>query len=290
MKAMFNEAHRSFSSVMPPVTRFLFYAVAIGFVATNALVLAGRLLVPGLSPYIDKIYLLSPQEVVYGGGVWQLFTYPFHNGVIDLWSIIGTAFNLLILFQFGSMIESHMSSRRYAWFAFLVLFGGGVVFVAYSLIMPYFGIGYPVVYDANGCPTGYAFPKLHYSGITPFIVSLFVAALRWYPRMEISVWGVPMQMRMLVFLLAILWGLNVLKPVTTSGLGVGLAPVVPEITAIILTFLLARYGAVLDFLAGIGRGGRRRKSAKVVRMNMGHPGRHTDPDDLYDDPHWKLDQ
>ena len=99
-----------------------------------------------------------------------------------------------------------------------------------------------------------------------------------------------MQMRMLVFLLAILWGLNVLKPVTTSGLAMGLAPVVPEITAIILTFLLARYGAVLDFLAGIGRGGRHRKSAKVVRMNMGHPGRHTDPDDLYDDPHWKLDQ
>ncbi|MCC6548307.1 rhomboid family intramembrane serine protease [Candidatus Sumerlaeota bacterium] len=267
MKAMFRDAHQSFSSAMPPMTRFLFYATAIGFIATNLLVILTQRN-PALAAIVDRIIHLSPVQAIYQGNVWQLLTYPLNNGGLGMIPIIGLLFTLLIIYQIGSLIESRMSSRRFGWFAVIVVLATGLFYAAYNLLL------------------GQSVP---YLGSSPIIAALLTAALIWFPRMEINFWGIPMQLRMLIFVFAILLGLDTLRGVTTQGLLRGIIYTLPSYLAIATAYVLIRFRGVLDWFEGFGGGGRRR-SAKVVRMNMGHPGRHTDADDLYDDPHWKLDQ
>lgn len=113
----------------PPFTRAIKILIAIN-TAVFLLQLILRLTGYGAaSDQITEAFGLSPYYVVHGR-IYQLLTYAFlHAGFFHLF------FNMLMLWMFGSMLETHWGSRRFWEFYFFGVLGAGIstVVLAYTV-------------------------------------------------------------------------------------------------------------------------------------------------------------
>ncbi len=113
----------------PPFTGAIKILVAINTAVFLLLLLLG---ITGHSSAVDGVletFALDPHHVVHGR-IWELFTYAFiHLGFFHL------LFNMLMLWMFGSMLQSHWGSRQFWEFYLFGFFGAGLasVTVAFTL-------------------------------------------------------------------------------------------------------------------------------------------------------------
>jgi len=66
-----------------------------------------------------------------------------------------------------------------------------------------------------------------------------------------------------------------------------------HVAGIVAGAIMLKYPQILSYFASLRVPFFQKKGPKVAyrnTANMGHPGRHSDPDDRYNDPHWYLDQ
>ncbi|MBN1165291.1 MAG: rhomboid family intramembrane serine protease [Candidatus Krumholzibacteriota bacterium] len=121
----------------------------------------------------NQIFALYPRLVITRGYIWQLVTYMFlHGGLFHL------AFNMLIIWMFGSALEQVWGERRFLQFYIICGIGGAV----FSFIFSFNN----AVIGASGAGYG---------------ILLAYAVL--FPYNQIYVWGIiPMRARTLVMILA----------------------------------------------------------------------------------------
>src|SRR5690606_2269161 len=113
------------------------------------------------------------------------------------------------------------------------------------------------------------------------------AAVIWFPHTRVYVWFLlPVPLR----LLALIFGIFMALSIFSGGLSAGGVSQIAHLSGIAAGILLIKFPRTLNFLDDVQIPGTRRRPKRVKRVSMGHPGRHTDPDDRYDDPHWRLDQ
>jgi len=102
----------------------------------------------------------------------------------------------------------------------------------------------------------------------------------------------PVPLRVLAAFFGVIWILSTLAAWQAYGpLGTGTSELA-HIAGVVMGVLLIRNPGILDWWEDKRIPFIMRRQPRMVRRSgsMGHPGRHSDPDDLYDDPHWKLDQ
>jgi len=266
MKKRFRELDQFLAEYMPTVTRKMFLVCLVVFVVLTVLRLVG-MAVPLVGEVATRAFILRPDQVLFQGHVWQLVTCVFaHTNVLHLF------FNLLGLFFFGPMVEHAIGSRRFAWMALLCGVAGALAHVIVFMIARMPGVG-----------------LLGFSGALYGIITFAVIL---FPRAEILFWFIPMQLRVFaLFMGLLLLGLLVADAgmLAQGGMGSGVSNLA-HAAGVLMAIMLWKAPGVLDYLQQFVMPVFLRKKAKVVKLGMGHPGRHTDPDDRYDDPHWRLDQ
>ncbi|MEX2180524.1 MAG: rhomboid family intramembrane serine protease [Gemmatimonadaceae bacterium] len=140
----------------PWVTRLL--AANVGMFALQAIL-----------PLVNELFVFIPRLVLYRP--WTVVTYMFlHGGFTHL------LFNMLVLFFFGSRVESRLGSRR-----FLILyFLSGITGAIASLIFT---------------------PNAGVIGASAGMYGVMMAFAMFWPRERIYIWGVlPIEARVLVIL------------------------------------------------------------------------------------------
>lgn len=113
----------------PPFTRAVKVLIAINTAVFLLQLILGVTGYGSASRQITEAFGLSAYYVVHGR-IYQLLTYAFlHAGFFHLF------FNMLMLWMFGSMLESHLGSRQFWEFYFFGVFGAGVssVVLAYTV-------------------------------------------------------------------------------------------------------------------------------------------------------------
>src|SRR5258708_9683922 len=81
---------------------------------------------PNAAVGIINIFGLAPILVAHGY-VWQVVTYSFlHSGLFHV------LFNMLSLWMFGSLLESHWGTRQFLEFYFLCVLGAALVTIGIS--------------------------------------------------------------------------------------------------------------------------------------------------------------
>jgi len=91
-------------------------------------------------------FALVPVEVVFGGRIWELFTYLFlHGGITHL------LFNMLALWMFGMDLERDWGTRRFLRYYFLCGISAGLTVVAAGLLL---GDAYARTIGASGAIYG----------------------------------------------------------------------------------------------------------------------------------------
>jgi len=128
----------------------------------------------GRSPFTDWLALDVPDLL--HGQVWRLLTYAFLHDPDNLWHI---AFNMLLLWWFGTELEDKYGPREFITFYLLGAVAGGVGFSAGYLTH----LNGPGCYGASGAVTAimvlyaFHFPSrvLYLLGILPMPVWAFVA-------------------------------------------------------------------------------------------------------------------
>lgn len=257
MKEFLRETNDFFAGYMAPVTRKIFYANVLVFLFMFLVfLLAGNSFLTSL---VDRIFILRPSQAVFQGHIWQFFTYMFAHG--DAFHLL---MNMLVLFFFGSLVENQLGSQRFFWFVILSGFAGAVAHTVYFLIAgaPQMGL-------------------LGFSGAT---FAILMAAAIWFPRTKVLfMFLIPVPLRLLVAIIGFFTFVGLLG---ASGNGVSH---LAHAAGFLMGFFFVKLPFTLNFFARLRFPWQRRR-ARVVPLSMGHPGRHSDPDDRYDDPHWRLDQ
>lgn len=168
----------------PPFTRAIKTLIAIN----AGIYFLGLILVAlgqgSLARAIFTPFVLRSQDVVHGH-IYQLLTYGFlHAGFFHLF------FNMLMLWMFGSMLETAWGSRRFMeFFLFGVLGAGlGTVVLAYTLG--------PIIHLAPGTPT---------LGSSGGIYAIFMATAMLFGDQEVFMFPFPFAIRLkyLVGILAV---------------------------------------------------------------------------------------
>jgi membrane associated rhomboid family serine protease len=132
---------------IPPVTKALLWAIAIGFMlqqfAEEFFLIHFALWPWGDFPIGQSIDGLP---VSVGFQPWQLVTYGFlHGGMGHLF------FNGLALFQFGTRVENTFGSRRFATFFIVCVIGAGLCQLAVDAVMINSGKGpFPTIGASGG--------------------------------------------------------------------------------------------------------------------------------------------
>lgn len=260
MKEFLRETDQFFREYLPDVTRKTFYWLTLTYLITFPLAL--------FAPAIfDRLFVLTPSQAVLQGHVWQFGTFLLaHANTIHLLS------NVLALVFLGPLIENHMDDgRRFWWFLVLSGFAGGILHTAAALALGAGDIGLV--------------------GFSGAIFALIVAALLWFPRITVYVFFIlPVPLRVLCAFAGVLYGLVVLHDISKLGILGGSVSHLAHLVGLAMGWLLVRYPAILDRLESVQIPFLQRGRPRMVRLGMGHPGRHSDPDDRYNDPHWRLDQ
>jgi membrane associated rhomboid family serine protease len=101
---------------LPPVTRVTLLLAAAGYLAT--------LIWPVFGTWVG----VAPSAVVGGLQLWRLVTYPL--GIVGIFNVL---FDLLLLWQFGSELESGWGPGRYAAFLLACTLVAGTVGVLATL-------------------------------------------------------------------------------------------------------------------------------------------------------------
>lgn len=265
MNTFLRETNDFFSQYMPPVTRRFFYVISVCFLVFLTMTVLGSGGIIG--NLADRIFVLRPMEAVGQFHIWQFATYMFaHAGFLHFF------LNILVLFFFGRLIEDYLGERRFFWFIMLSGITGGVLhtILCYTFNTPQIGL-------------------LGFSGA---IYGLMTAAVLLYPRMTVYFFFFPVPMQVLgaIFgFMLVIFLLGDLKNGFRGGDGVSH---VAHAGGVLAAFLLLKFPGILRFFSRLElpRFLRRRSRRKARVIGMGHPGRHSDPDDRYNDPHWYLDQ
>lgn len=162
-----------------PISSFFHGSIVRKIVAINVAVFILQLLLIR-TPFIGLL-ALSPRLVVTRGYVWQLITYMFLHG--GLWHL---AFNMLIIWMFGTPLERAWGSERFLKFYLACGIGGAV----FSFIFAF----NTAVIGASGAGYG---------------ILLAYAVL--FPYNQIYIWGIfPVRARTLVIVLAVIeFGLGI---------------------------------------------------------------------------------
>jgi membrane associated rhomboid family serine protease len=166
---------RSVTLSFPPFTRAIKMLVAI-----NAGIYLLRLLLPalhliGIEVFIQNYLYLRAQDVVHGH-VYQLLTYGFlHAGFFHLF------FNMLMLWMFGSMLETVWGERRFLEFFLFGVVGAGLgsVAIAYT-----FG------------PVFHLTPITATVGSSGGIYAIFMAAAMLFGDQEVFMFPFPFAIRL----------------------------------------------------------------------------------------------
>ena len=165
---------------------------------------------------------LIPLQVTSSFMVWQLVTYTviFHRDPMSF--IFGT----LILVSIGGALESHWGAKRLWLFAFGIGIASAIITVALSLVIP--GLG-----------------DRPFVGASAIVGSMWVAYGLLIGRGRANFWGLPVTGNTLALI-----GVGF---VLLSGLlGRTWAPLVPDLVALVLTFLHVRLGFPQDTLQRFG--------------------------------------
>ncbi len=87
---------------------------------------------------LEQIFGLTPYDVTHNFFLWQMVTYMFLHSTFN-WFHIG--FNMLGLWMFGSALEEHWGSERFARFYFITGIGAGIcsVLVSWNSYVPIVG-------------------------------------------------------------------------------------------------------------------------------------------------------
>jgi membrane associated rhomboid family serine protease len=110
----------------PPFTRAIKILIAINTIVFLLLLILGATGHNGSVTDILRTFGLIPRSVMHGY-IYQLLTYAFlHPGFFSLF------FNMLMLWMFGSMLETTWGSRQFWEFYFFGVFGAGVTMVVLS--------------------------------------------------------------------------------------------------------------------------------------------------------------
>ncbi len=136
---------------IPPVTRAILVATAAGYLATIF--------------FDTSVFTLVPRAVL-SGQIWRLLTYP-----LVVVGILTVLFDLLLLWSFGSEMESRWGSRRLIVFLLLATAVAGLVGVLSSLAFP-----------------GFFFERG--SGFAPTLAALIVAWTLVGPSLPTSFFGI----------------------------------------------------------------------------------------------------
>lgn len=263
MTRFLRETDHFFSQYMSPVTRNLFYCVAIGFVVFYGLTAMGRGM-PLLGVLADRLFVLTPSQAVMQFNIWQFVTYMLGHG-----NFFHFFFNVIVLFFFGSLLEERMGGSGFLRFVLIAVVVAGI---AHAIAC--FGSGQPGVGIIGFSAAAYA---------------IITACALYYPRMTVYFFFFPVQMRILALLLGLLVLFDLVGSFRRGPTQIShLAHAMGIVVALIYVYLPMLTGGSGG--GGGGGGGRRRGRKSSGRLSMGHPGRHSNADDLYNDPHWKLDQ
>jgi membrane associated rhomboid family serine protease len=120
---------RSATLSLPPFTRAIKTLIALNAGIFLLMVLMGALRHPEVNGWLIAYLGLSARAAVHGF-VYQLVTYGFlHGGFFHMF------FNMLMLWMFGSMLETTWGSRRFWEFYLFGIIGAGLgtVLLAYTL-------------------------------------------------------------------------------------------------------------------------------------------------------------
>src|SRR5437879_5809729 len=101
---------------IPPVTRAILVATAAGYLSTVF--------------FDTSVFTLVPAAVL-SGQVWRLLTYP-----LVVVGILTVLFDLLLLWSFGSEMESRWGSRRLSLFLALAAASAGALGVLAASLLP----------------------------------------------------------------------------------------------------------------------------------------------------------
>ncbi len=266
MKDFLRETDEFFARFMPSVTRKVFYLNVFVFLTVAILLALFRQ--TGVS-IVDRALMLTPSQAVLGGHVWQFVTYMFSH--ISGWHLFG---NMLGLFFFGKLIEDRMGGRAYLGFLLLAGVVGGVAHTIIAFATGNSGVS-----------------LLGFSGA---VFAILTAAIMWYPRKVIYVnFLFPMPLRVMAVFYGVLMALSIFSDLQEHGLMGGRISHTAHLAGIFSAIVMLKFPRILETWENIRFPWERRRPRKVASrggFGMKHPGRHSDPDDLYDDPHWKLDQ
>jgi membrane associated rhomboid family serine protease len=166
----------------PPFTRAIKILIAIN-TAVYLLILILGATGHGLAANdIFDTFALKAHDVVHGR-VYQLLSYGFlHAGFFHL------LFNMLMLWMFGSMLESRLGSRQFWEFYLFGVFGAGLTSVA-------------LAYTLGGIV--HLVPMTPTVGASGGIYAIFMAAAMLFGDVEVFLFPLPFAMR-LKYLVAIL--------------------------------------------------------------------------------------
>jgi membrane associated rhomboid family serine protease len=272
MNSLFREADQMLAEHMPIVTRRLFYMVLIGFFLFNAL-----FLVPSVDMLAARLVVLTPNQAILQGHVWQLVTYiAAPVGGIDLSGAISLLFTLIVLFFFGRLVEERMGSDLF------------LPFIGLCAVLP------ALLFTVVALATGRG--DLPLMGFDYINLAIITVAILWYPTMVVQFFFLPMQMRMLGFIIGLFMLLVMMSYVRALGPVGGMVASSPMLVTPLVAWWLVRKSLLLERMADWNWRNPFRRGPRVAyrkgggRTGMGHPGRHSDPDDRYNDPHWRLDQ
>jgi len=166
----------------------------------------------------DSVYYfaLTPYLLIHKYYFWQLVTYAFlHAGISHIF------FNMLVLWMFGSSMETYWGSRYFAFFFFACAIGGALLNVAMGM-MNYFGAGrYPTVGE-SGAGMG-----------------IMVAYALIFGNNMIFVMPLPFPIKA-KYLVAVFFAMDVLGAIRGEGGGVAYFV---HIGGAVTAYFLVRYGA-----------------------------------------------
>ena len=269
MSGIFQKIDYLLSQYMPPVTRRIFlglWVIWLGF-----LLLAATL--PGAGQFLQGLLALQPVDIFPRFMLWQFATYGLMHG-----SFGHILLNSLALFFFGGPVERTLGGRRYLWFLLLAVVAGGMAHTIIYWIAA-------VVADQPG------YAAMGLIGFSGAVFAILVACYFIVPNATVYIYFIlPMKLKHLVIILLIIeavWAVS-------SGLDAGISHI-GHLAGAGAGFVLIRFPGILNWLAGRGGGGgggRRLRGGKRVSspLSYGHPGRSKNASELYDDPHWRLDQ